>query len=71
MEFKKILNWLDNTQNEPSKFRTKNWVKINDKSRETHNVSNQIKPETSMISSNLWSNIRSNIAMHIYMIKEL
>ena len=29
MEYQKIINLLNNTQNEPSKFRTRNWVKIN------------------------------------------
>ena len=28
MEYQKIINLLDNTQNQPSKFRTKNWVEI-------------------------------------------
>ena len=27
MEKQKITNLLDNTSNQPSKFRTKNWVK--------------------------------------------
>ena len=30
MEYKKIINLLDNTQNQPTKFWTKNWVEIND-----------------------------------------
>ena len=30
MEYQKIINLLDNKPNQPSKFRTKNWVKIND-----------------------------------------
>ena len=30
MEFQKIKNLLDNTQNEPNKFRTKSWVEIDD-----------------------------------------
>ena len=29
-----IINLLDNPSNQPSKFRTKNWVEINDESRE-------------------------------------
>ena len=33
MEFQKIISLLDNTQNQPSKFSTKNWVEINDESR--------------------------------------
>ena len=30
MEYQKITNLSDNTSNRPSKFRTKNWVEIND-----------------------------------------
>ena len=30
MEYQKIINLLDNTPNQPSKFRTKNWVETND-----------------------------------------
>ena len=35
MEYQKIINLLENTPNQPTKFRTKNWVEINDGSRET------------------------------------
>ena len=35
MNTKKIGNLLDNTSNQPSKFRTKDWVEINDESRGT------------------------------------
>ena len=41
---------LDNTQNEPSKFR--DWVEINDESRGTYETCNQIKFKTSMTRSN-------------------
>ena len=30
MKYQKTPNLLDNISNQPSKFRTKNWVKIND-----------------------------------------
>ena len=30
MEYQKIMNLLGTTSNQPSKFRTKNWVEIND-----------------------------------------
>ena len=30
MKYQKIINLLDNTPNQPSKFRTANWVEIND-----------------------------------------
>ena len=30
MKYQKITNLLDNKPNQPSKFRTKNWVEVND-----------------------------------------
>ena len=33
MEYQKMTNLLENNQDQPSKFRTKNWVEINDESR--------------------------------------
>ena len=32
-EYQKIINFLDDITNQPSKFRTRNWVEINDESR--------------------------------------
>ena len=37
MEYQKIANLLNDESNHPSKFRTKNWVEINDESRGTYN----------------------------------
>ena len=37
MEFQKIMDLLDNTSIQPSKFRTKNSVEINDNARGTYN----------------------------------
>ena len=36
MEYQKIINLLDNTPNQPSKFRTKNWSEINHDARGTY-----------------------------------
>ena len=33
MEYQKIANMLDSPLNKPSKFRTRNWVEINDDKR--------------------------------------
>ena len=52
MEYQKIVNLLENTSNQPSKFRTRNWVEINDESRGTY-TSNDIKFKTTMLRSNL------------------
>ena len=30
MEYQKVANLLDDESNQPSKFRTRNWVKIDD-----------------------------------------
>ena len=54
MECQKIASLLDdNKSNQPSKFRTKNWVEINDESRGTYNVNTQIKFKTTMLKSSL------------------
>ena len=48
MGYQKIINLLDNTSNQPTKFRTKSWVVINDDSRRKYNKNSQIKFKTSM-----------------------
>ena len=53
MEYQKIANLIEDTSNQPSKFRTKNWVEINDESRGTYNVNSQIKFKTTMLKSSL------------------
>ena len=65
MEYQKIINLLDDTTNQPSKFRTRNWVEINEESRrdynddynENNNITddnnNSIKFKTSLIRSSL------------------
>ena len=50
---KKIANLIDDASNQPSKFRTKIWVEINDESRGTYNVNSQIKFKTTMLKSTL------------------
>ena len=54
MEYQKIVNLLDYaSSNQPSKFKTKNWVEINDGSRGRYNVNSQIKFKTTMLKSSL------------------
>ena len=53
MEYEKISNLLDDASNKTSKFKTKNWVEINDESRGTYNVGSQIKFKTTMLKSSL------------------
>ena len=52
MEYQKISKLLHNTSNQPSKFRTKNLVEINDESRGT-NTGSDIKFKTTMLRSDL------------------
>ena len=44
---------LDSVSNQPSKFKTKNWVKINDKSRGVYTTGSNIKFKTRMLRSSL------------------
>ena len=44
---------MDDASNQPSKFRTKNWVEINDESRGAYNVNSQIKFKTTVLKSSL------------------
>ena len=53
MEYQKIANLIDDMSDQPSKFRTRNWVEINDESRGAYNVDSQIKFKTTMLKSSL------------------
>ena len=48
-----VINLLHNTQNQPSKLRTKIRIKINDESRGTYNKDNQIRFKTLKLRSSL------------------
>ena len=52
MEYQKIANLLESTSHNLSKFRTRNWVEINDDSRGTYTNAN-IKFKSTMLKSNL------------------
>ena len=52
MEYQTIINLLNNELNKPSKFRTRNWVEKNDKSRGAY-TGNNIKFKTTILRSNL------------------
>ena len=53
MEFQNIANLLNNESNQPSKFRTRNWVEINDEARGTYSLNKQTKFKTAMLRSSL------------------
>ena len=53
MEYQKLINLLDNTTDQLSKFRTKNWVEINVESKEAYSTGSGIKFKTTMLRSTL------------------
>ena len=53
MEYQKITNLLDNASNQHSKFRTKNWIEINDDIRGEYSPNKQIRFKTAMLRSSL------------------
>ena len=53
MYYQKILNLLDNTQHQSSKFRVNNWVEISDYSHGTYTTDNQIEFKILMLMSSL------------------
>ena len=53
MEYLKIANLLNDDSNQPSKFRTRNWIEINDEARSTYSPNKQIIFKTSMLRSSL------------------
>ena len=44
---------LDNASNQLSKFRTKNWIEINNQSRGVHNTNSDIRFKTTILKSSL------------------
>ena len=53
MEYQKMADLLDDASNKTSKFKTKNWIEINDESKGTYDVGNEIKFKTTMLKSSL------------------
>ena len=48
-----MINLLDNILNQLSKFKTKNWIDINDQSRAVYNNNNDIRFKTTMLKPSL------------------
>ena len=53
MKFQKIINLLDNISNQLSKFRTKNWIEINDQSGGVYNTNSDIRFKTTILKPSL------------------
>ena len=58
MKYQKIINLLENEVTQPSKFRTKNWVQINDDARGRYKLNSRLQ---------CWSQFFVIIGKHIYM----
>ena len=63
MEYEKIMNLLENIPNQPSKFRTKYWVEINDDEPRRNNSSSQTNFKNSMLKSDLCDYSDANILL--------
>ena len=65
MEYQTIANLLDDASNQLSKFKTKNWVEINDESRGTYNVGSQIKFKTTFCDySDAYIVVKGNVTVN-------
>ena len=53
MEYQKIANLLNDESNKPSKFRTRNWVEINDEARGAYSPNKLIRFKRAMLRSSL------------------
>ena len=54
MEYQQIINLLDNTPNQLTKFSTINWAKNNDDARGMYSKNNQIKFKNSKLKLSLY-----------------
>ena len=55
MENQNIIHLLDNPQNQICKFRTKNWVEVNDNARRRYTTNSETRIKTLMLKSSLWN----------------
>ena len=53
MKYQTMADLLDSASNKPSKFRTRNWVEINDDIRGAYSPNKQIRFKTAMLRSSL------------------
>ena len=64
MEYQKIADLLDSASNKPSKFRTRNWVEVNDDIRGGYFPNKQIRFKTATLRSVI-------TVMRMYLLKEI
>ena len=66
MEYQKVINLLDTTFDNVSKFIPKKWIEVYDQSGKIYNSNKQIRFKTSVLQSDLCDTV-----MHILFLKEL
>ena len=66
MEYQRTINFLNNTPNQQTIFRRKNWLQTNHESRGKYNTNNQNKFKTLILGY-----FYVFIVVHIYLLKEL
>ena len=64
MKYQKIINLLNNRNTQPSRFRKRNWVEINDQSNRRYNTN--IRFKTTMLSQ-----VSVTIMIQIYLYREV
>ena len=64
MEYQKIADLVDSASNKPSKFRTRNWVEVNDDIRGGYFPNKQIRFKTATLRSVI-------TVMRMYLLKEI
>ena len=53
MEYQKIINLLDNTPNQLAKFRTENWIEINNQLKGVYETNSDFRFKTTKVKSSL------------------
>ena len=66
MEYQKIASLLNDESYQPSKFRTRNWVEIDDDVRDEYSPDKQIRFKTAMLRL-----VHVITVMHVYLLKEI
>ena len=67
MEYQKIANLLGNVSIQQFKFRTRNWVEINDDTGGAYSSDKQIRFKTAIVQGLVYV----TTVMHIYLLKEI
>ena len=66
MKYQKIANLLDSASNKPSKFRTRNWIEINDDIKGAYSPNKQIRFKTEMLRCNYsdaYIHVKGNVSV--------